>query len=42
MADEPETQADDANPKFGRLLLGLLGAVCLIGVITMLSEAYYS
>ncbi len=42
MADEPKAQVDDGNPKFGRLLLALVGAVCLVGLITMLSEAFYS
>lgn len=32
---------DDGTPKFGRLLMVLLGAVALIGFITFASEAYY-
>ena len=35
---EPQ-EADEGKPKFGRLLLVLLGAVGLIGVITFASEA---
>lgn len=42
MGDNPVPQPDDGNPKFGRLLLVLLVAVCLIGVITVVSEAFYS
>ena len=42
MADNPVPKADDGNPKFGRLLVVLLVAVCLIGVITVASEAFYS
>lgn len=42
MAKNPPPQADDGNPKFGRLLLVLLAAVCLVGVITVVSEAFYS
>ena len=32
-------EADQGTPKFGRLLLVLIGAVLLIGVITFASEA---
>lgn len=32
----------DGTPKFGRLLLCLLGAVMLIIMITIGTEAYYS
>lgn len=32
----------DGVPRFGRLLLVLIGAVLLIVVITFASEAYYS
>lgn len=42
--DHPEEQAtgtDDA-PKFGRLLLVLVGAVLLIVAITFASEAFYT
>ncbi len=35
---EPQ-EADQGNPKFGRLLLVLVAAVLLIGVITFASEA---
>ena len=31
---------DDGNPKFGRLLIGLVLAVLLIVVITFASERY--
>jgi hypothetical protein len=42
--DHPEEQppASDGAPKFGRLLLVLIGAVLLIVAITFVSEAYYS
>lgn len=33
---------DDGNPKFGRLLLVLIGAVILVGLIAVASEAMYS
>jgi hypothetical protein len=42
MAKNPLPQEDDGNPKFGRLLLVLFVAVCLVGVITVVSEAFYS
>lgn len=42
--DHPEEQppAGDGTPKFGRLLLVLVGAVLLIVAITFASEALYS
>lgn len=43
MNHPPEQQAgSDGNPKFGRLLLVLLGAVLTIVAITLISEAMYS
>ena len=42
MSDIPPQDADDGNPKFGRLLLVLAAAVILVGVITFVSEAMYS
>jgi hypothetical protein len=42
--DHPEEQAsgNDDSPKFGRLLLILVAVVALIGVLTVVSEAFYS
>lgn len=52
MLDEPEKNpmdhppeqpsGSDGSPKFGRLLLVLVGAVLLIVAITIASEAMYS
>ncbi len=42
MSDIPPHNADDGNPKFGRLLLVLAAAVILVGIITFASEALYS
>ncbi len=42
MSDIPPQDADDGNPKFGRLLLVLVAAVILIAMITFASEALYS
>lgn len=39
-AEQPT--GSDGSPKFGRLLLVLLGAVLLIVAITLISEAMYS
>ena len=42
MTDQNRPAEDgDGTPKFGRLLIVLLGAVALIGLITFASEAYY-
>jgi hypothetical protein len=42
-SDDNDPQEPEAvgSPKFGRLLLVLLGAVLLIVVITFASEAYF-
>ncbi len=42
--NHPEEQpvGTDDSPKFGRLLLLLIGAVLLIVAITFASEAFYS
>jgi hypothetical protein len=42
--DHPAEQpvGADGSPKFGRLLLVLIGAVLLIVAITFASEAFYS
>ncbi|HVL74952.1 MAG TPA: hypothetical protein VM406_02965 [Noviherbaspirillum sp.] len=42
--DHPEEQPveGDGSPKFGRLLLVLLGAIVLVILITLASEAIYS
>jgi hypothetical protein len=42
--DHPEEQptGSGGSPKFGRLLLLLVAAVALIGVITFVSESFYS
>jgi hypothetical protein len=44
-SDELEKQnekVDDGSPKFGRLLLVLLGAVGLIILLTFATEAFYT
>ena len=42
MSTEDHTSDDDGNPKFGRLLAVLVGAVLLVVAITFASEAYSS
>ena len=42
MNQEDHASADDGNPKFGRLLAVLVGAVLLVVAITFASEAYFS
>ena len=45
MSDQDRPLEDDdpgQTPRFGRLLVILLLVVCLIGLITFASEAYYS
>jgi hypothetical protein len=39
---EEQPTGSDGTPKFGRLLLALVGAVLLILAITLVSEAIYS
>lgn len=39
--DEQDIISDDGVPKFGRLLLVLLGAVVIITIVTFVSLAYY-
>lgn len=42
MNHEEPAGADDGNPKFGRLLAVLVGAVLLVVAITFASEAYFT
>jgi len=40
--EQEQATGSDDSPKFGRLLIVLLGAVMLIVAITMISESMYS
>jgi hypothetical protein len=42
MNQEDHTSDDDGNPKFGRLLAVLVGAVLVVVAVTFASEAYFS